>query len=268
MLQHAKAVRSTLRRNPYDDKGVEKPHSLQTTGAHGFAQLWSLRPAAYGPAAGYASSPTRLFPPRPPFVRSARSPPKEPPPMTYATSSSKRRGVGLIRLNRPQALNALSAALMEDLNAALEGFEADPAIGAIVLTGSRRRSPPAPTSRRCRTRLSPRRSSATSSPAGECGEGAQAHRRRRRRLRARRGMRDRDDVRLHPRCRHRQIRPARDQARRHSRRWRHAAPDPRRRQIEGDGDDPDRAQDGCGRSRALGAGLARRAGCVVDRGGA
>jgi enoyl-CoA hydratase len=45
-------------------------------------------------------------------------------------------GVGLIRLNRPQALNALSAALIEDLNAALEAFETDPAIGAIVLTGS------------------------------------------------------------------------------------------------------------------------------------
>ena len=44
--------------------------------------------------------------------------------------------VGLIRLNRPQALNALSSALMEDLDAALEAFEADPKIGAIVLTGS------------------------------------------------------------------------------------------------------------------------------------
>jgi enoyl-CoA hydratase len=44
--------------------------------------------------------------------------------------------VGLIRLNRPQALNALSTPLIEDLNKALEAFEADPAIGAIVLTGS------------------------------------------------------------------------------------------------------------------------------------
>ena len=44
--------------------------------------------------------------------------------------------VGLIRLNRPQALNALSSPLIEDLNKALEAFEADPAIGAIVLTGS------------------------------------------------------------------------------------------------------------------------------------
>ena len=57
--------------------------------------------------------------------------------MTYANIIVETHGgVGLIRLNRPQALNALSAALMEDLNAALEAFETDPAIGAIVLTGS------------------------------------------------------------------------------------------------------------------------------------
>jgi enoyl-CoA hydratase len=57
--------------------------------------------------------------------------------MTYANVIVETHGaVGLIKLNRPQALNALSAALMEDLDAALETFEADPAIGAIVLTGS------------------------------------------------------------------------------------------------------------------------------------
>jgi enoyl-CoA hydratase len=44
--------------------------------------------------------------------------------------------VGLIRLNRPQALNALSSSLIEELNTALEAFESDPNIGAIVLTGS------------------------------------------------------------------------------------------------------------------------------------
>jgi enoyl-CoA hydratase len=44
--------------------------------------------------------------------------------------------VGLIRLHRPKALNALSAGLIADLNAALSVFEADAAIGAIVLTGS------------------------------------------------------------------------------------------------------------------------------------
>ena len=57
--------------------------------------------------------------------------------MTYANILVETHGaVGLIKLNRPQALNALSAALIEDLNAALEGFEIDGAIGAIVLTGS------------------------------------------------------------------------------------------------------------------------------------
>ena len=44
--------------------------------------------------------------------------------------------VGLITLNRPKALNALCDQLMEELGQALRGFEADPAIGAIVLTGS------------------------------------------------------------------------------------------------------------------------------------
>lgn len=44
--------------------------------------------------------------------------------------------VGLIRLNRPQALNALNAQLIGELNAALDGFEADRGVGAIVITGS------------------------------------------------------------------------------------------------------------------------------------
>jgi len=57
--------------------------------------------------------------------------------MTYANVIVETHGrVGLVRLNRPQVLNALSAPLIEDLNAALEALEADPAIGAIVLTGS------------------------------------------------------------------------------------------------------------------------------------
>jgi enoyl-CoA hydratase len=57
--------------------------------------------------------------------------------MTYQNVIVETHGpVGLIRLNRPQALNALSSPLIEDLNKALEAFETDPAIGAIVLTGS------------------------------------------------------------------------------------------------------------------------------------
>ena len=44
--------------------------------------------------------------------------------------------VGVIRLNRPQALNALNAALIGELIAAIEAFEADAAIGCILITGS------------------------------------------------------------------------------------------------------------------------------------
>lgn len=47
-----------------------------------------------------------------------------------------RAAVGLITLDRPEALNALCAGLIEELAQALDAFEADNAIGAIVLTGS------------------------------------------------------------------------------------------------------------------------------------
>jgi len=57
--------------------------------------------------------------------------------MAYETVILERKGaVGLITLNRPQALNALSASLIRDLGAALDELEADEAIGAIVITGS------------------------------------------------------------------------------------------------------------------------------------
>jgi enoyl-CoA hydratase len=46
--------------------------------------------------------------------------------------------VGLARLNRPQALNALSETLVGDLMEALAGFDADPHVGAIVVTGNER----------------------------------------------------------------------------------------------------------------------------------
>jgi len=44
--------------------------------------------------------------------------------------------VGIIRLNRPQALNALNIALKNELLAAAEAFDADTGIGCIVITGS------------------------------------------------------------------------------------------------------------------------------------
>ena len=44
--------------------------------------------------------------------------------------------VGVITLNRPKQLNALNDALMDALGVALLAFDADPAIGAIVITGN------------------------------------------------------------------------------------------------------------------------------------
>ena len=44
--------------------------------------------------------------------------------------------IGLITLNRPQALNALNAVLLTELTAAVQNFDADEAIGCIVITGS------------------------------------------------------------------------------------------------------------------------------------
>jgi enoyl-CoA hydratase len=46
--------------------------------------------------------------------------------------------IAIIRLNRPKALNALCDQLMDELGTALRGYDADPAIGAIILTGSER----------------------------------------------------------------------------------------------------------------------------------
>jgi len=44
--------------------------------------------------------------------------------------------VGLIRLNRPQALNALNSAVIRELAEAIDTFEADDKIGCMVITGS------------------------------------------------------------------------------------------------------------------------------------
>ncbi len=160
--------------------------------------------------------------------------------------------VGLIRLNRPQALNALCDALMDELGAQLLAFDADPAIGAIVLTGSEKAFAAGADIKE----MQPRRYPAVAlddfigkrwetvlrrGEAGDRGGGG---------LRARRRLRARDVLRHHPRRRHREVRPARDQSRRHSRRRRHAAPDARGRQVEGDGTGADRADDGCRRGGA------------------
>jgi len=47
-----------------------------------------------------------------------------------------KKNVGLIKLNRPKALNALCDGLMNDLSSALDDFEADSEVGALIITGN------------------------------------------------------------------------------------------------------------------------------------
>ena len=57
--------------------------------------------------------------------------------MAYENIIAEKKGrVGLITLNRAKALNALNAALIAELKQALDSFEADDEVGAIVITGN------------------------------------------------------------------------------------------------------------------------------------
>ncbi len=56
--------------------------------------------------------------------------------MTFETILVEKRGrVGIVTFNRPKALNALNSQVTAELAAALDAFEADDDIGAIVVTG-------------------------------------------------------------------------------------------------------------------------------------
>ena len=61
--------------------------------------------------------------------------------MTYETIITSTQGpegrqVGVVTLNRPKQLNALNDQLMDELATALKAFEADDAIGCMIITGS------------------------------------------------------------------------------------------------------------------------------------
>lgn len=61
-------------------------------------------------------------------------------PLSYEHILTEKRGekqnVGLIKLNRPRAFNALCDALMSELGEALKDFDSDSSVGAIIITGS------------------------------------------------------------------------------------------------------------------------------------
>ncbi|MDH4581641.1 enoyl-CoA hydratase [Pseudomonas sp. BN415] len=57
--------------------------------------------------------------------------------MTYQTLLVEQAGaVGLVTLNRPEALNAINTQLIDELNRVLDGFERDASIGCVLITGS------------------------------------------------------------------------------------------------------------------------------------
>jgi enoyl-CoA hydratase len=57
--------------------------------------------------------------------------------MSHETIIVETKGkVGIVRLNRPQALNALNAKVNEELTAAIDAFEADDNIACVIITGN------------------------------------------------------------------------------------------------------------------------------------
>src|SRR5260221_13274589 len=96
------------------------------------AQLQRVGPSARGSGTGGRTR----------FARATRrdSMPAEPKPRTAMTTETiivERHGrVGIVRLNRPQALNALNATLRNELLGAVEAFDADADVGCILITGS------------------------------------------------------------------------------------------------------------------------------------
>ena len=59
--------------------------------------------------------------------------------MSYEYILTKTEGkVGIVQFNRPKALNAMNPTLVEEAMTALEAFDADPAIGCMLVTGSER----------------------------------------------------------------------------------------------------------------------------------
>ena len=149
--------------------------------------------------------------------------------------------VGLITLNRPQALNALNAQIVGEINQALDQQERDANIGCVVLTGSAKAFAAGADIKEMAElqypqiyvddlfsdadRIANRRKPIIAAVSGfALGAG--------------------DDVRFHPRRRQCQIRPTGNQPWRTAGHGRHAAPDTGGGQGQGDGAVPDRSPDG------------------------
>ena len=174
------------------------------------------------------------------------------------SSSSGSDRVAVITLNRPDALNALNLQVMQEVTGAVQELDRDPGIGCIVITGAGRAFAAGADIKEMQPRILPgdvrgglvRR-------VGRARRRAHADGGRRRRLRPRaeaaswRCCATPSSPPTPP------VRPARDEARRHARNRRLAAPHPPGRQGQGDGHVSDRPDDGrrggrTGRSRLPG----------------
>ena len=181
--------------------------------------------------------------------------------------------VALITVNRPEALNALSSAILEELHEELTAMKRDDDVGAIVLTGAGEKSFIAGADIHelaTKTALAgPRVRGARAGGRAHARDDAQGDHRGRQRLRARRRLRDGAGLRHPARLRARGLRPARDQPRDHARLGRHAAA--RAHDVAGlrQGADPDRPQRaGPGGARARpGAGRAAAGGAAAEGAG-
>ena len=175
--------------------------------------------------------------------------------MSYETIIVEiRDNVGLITLNRPDALNALSIALVGELADALRAMEKNDDVGAIVLTGSEKAFAAGADIEEMASQsftefymddfLSP----------WDHPTGPQADYRSSFRLCAGRWMRAGDDVRFHSRRGYSPVRTARDQNRRMARCWGVTKAYPAGWQVEINGDVLNRSHDGGGRGRESGPG--------------
>ena len=144
-------------------------------------------------------------------------------------------GVVLLRINRPEARNALNLEVRKLLAKHLAECGEDTTTRAIVLTGNEKSFAAGADIKEMADAgtIEMLQRGRAQAVARDCRL-PQAGDRGGERLRARRRLRARHDLRHHRRRRVGPLRAARSQHRHHSRRRRHAAPDARRRQVQGD----------------------------------
>ncbi len=164
----------------------------------------------------------------------------------------KDAAIAVVTMNRPQALNALSYALVKDLSLAMQELDQDDEVRVMIVTGGEKVFAAGADIKEMAERGP---FDAAYSRAAGLSRSDQPNRQARdrggQRFRSRRRLRARHELRHHYRLRVRALRPTGSQSRHHSRQRRHATIDPFARQASGDGTGPDRRHDQRNGSRTL-----------------